>query len=665
MPSDRTTTPPATSSLAPADLAMFASLGVEQELIAAARIRRVTHEQARRDVGIRYRSQQLAGLAYPYLDPVTGAVRTYRLRRDHPEVDAASGRAIAKYVSPSGRPALYFPPGASALLSDVSASVVLLEAEKSALTLTAAATRAGRALLAIGLGGCWGWRGTIGKTTDASGVRVDEKGPLPDLDRITWRDRDVVLLLDANVARNTKVQTARRALAAELAGRGAMVRIAELPVEAGVNGPDDYRAAHGDAPLLALVDGASVSRADQPILVRLANVKAEPVSWIWPCRLALGKLTLLVGDPGLGKSWITLDIAARVSCGGAWPDGGQAIAGNVLLLSAEDGLADTIRPRLDALGADVMRVHHLAVLRAGEQERAVQLADAAALESAIRATGARLLVIDPISAYLGSTDSHRDAEVRALMAPLARVAERTGAAVLGVMHLAKSSQRPAMYRAVGSIAFAAAARVVLAVAADPERQDRRLVAPIKSNLSAPPAALAYTLADGRLTWEAGPVPDVDVNALLAGPPLDRQERREADGWLREMLADGPVLSRDIQRAGDAAGFSWRTLWRASKRLGVETERMGGLGAAGKWYWRLPAPKYATTSASDPSDGTVAHIAQIDRSTGTVEEEEAPPPKCATGPCVAARDHADDLPACLRELKEPDLSDPMGEHEVLM
>jgi uncharacterized protein YbjT (DUF2867 family) len=169
---------------------------------------------------------------------------------------------------------------------------------------------------------------------------------------------------------------------------------------------------------------------------------------------------------------------------------------NVILLSAEDGVADTIRPRLDALGADVARIHHLAVLRAGEHERAIQLADTAALEWAIRETGARLMVIDPIAAYLGSTDAHRDAEVRGLMAPLAALAERTNAAILGLMHLAKSTQRPAIYRAVGSIAFAAAARIVLAVAADPERDDRRIMAPIKSNLAAAPPALAYTLSDG-------------------------------------------------------------------------------------------------------------------------------------------------------------------------
>jgi putative DNA primase/helicase len=324
----------------------------------------------------------------------------------------------------------------------------------------------------------------------------------------------------------------------------------------------------------------------RPVITCLADVQPEPVTWLWPGRLAAGKLALLVGDPGLGKSWITLDIAARVSAGRSWPDAAPAAApADVLLLSAEDGLADTIRPRLDALGADLKRIHHLAMLRAGEHERAIQLADTAALERAIAETGARVLTIDPMSAYLGNTDSHRDAEVRGLIAPLAALAERTGVAILGVMHLSKGTQRPALYRAIGSIAFAAAARIVLAVAADPEHDDRRIVAPIKSNLSAPPAALAYTLADGRLGWEPDPVSDVDVDVLLSGPALDKAERREADAWLRDRLADGPAQSKEIQNAAREAGLAWRTIERAKRRLGIEAELVG-YGTAGRWYWRL-------------------------------------------------------------------------------
>ena len=384
---------------------------------------------------------------------------------------------------------------------------------------------------------------------------------------------------------------------------------------------------------VAIEDGVSNRRhADsatvRPILVNLADVEPEQVAWLWNGRLAVGKLALLIGDPGLGKSWITLDVAARVSTGNAWPDDPHVSApANVLILSAEDGLADTVRPRLDTLGADVRRIHHLAVLRAGDHERAVQLSDTTALEEAITQSGARVLIIDPISAYLGQTDSHRDSEVRGLIAPLAAVAGRTGVAILGVMHLAKSAQRPAIYRAVGSIAFAAAARIVLAVAADPDDATRRILAPIKSNLCAPPAALAYALADGRLAWDSAPVPDVDVDALLSGPAPDRQERREAESWLREALADGPVLARDIQRHSSQAGIASRTLWRAKKVLNIEADRYG-YGREGKWFWRLGAPKQAPMTATD--DGVAAYERDPENDSDSV----GPTPKAATSDPVA-------------------------------
>jgi putative DNA primase/helicase len=364
----------------------------------------------------------------------------------------------------------------------------------------------------------------------------------------------------------------------------------------------------------------------EPVIVRLADVQPEPIDWLWPGRLAAGKLSALIGDPGLGKSFVTLDCAARMTRGHAWPDGAVgATAGPVLLLSAEDGLADTIRPRLDALEADVKLVHHLAVLRTGDKERAVRLTDVAPLEQAITKTSARLVVIDPISAYLGKTDSHKDAEVRGLLAPLAALAEKTSVAILVVMHLAKSTQAPAIYRAVGSIAFAAAARVVLAVAADPDRDGRRILAPVKNNLAAAPAALAYSLADGRLVWELDPVSDVDINALLAGPGVDGQERREADAWLRALLADagGRMLSREIQREGEQAGFSWKTLVRASWRLNIEHDRVGGLASGGKWYWSLPAPKVATKVATENE------VANLGADPGNAADFSGVSPKLAT------------------------------------
>jgi len=363
----------------------------------------------------------------------------------------------------------------------------------------------------------------------------------------------------------------------------------------------------------------------RPVLVRLQDVRAEPVTWLWPGRLAAGKLGLLIGDPGLGKSWITLDLAARVSTGRAMPDNAPAgPPSDVILLSAEDGLADTIRPRLDALGANVARIYHLAVLRAGEAERAVQLTDTAALELAIRQQAARLVIIDPLAAYLGSTDAHRDAEVRGPMAPLAALAEATGAAILGVMHLAKNGQRPAIYRAVGSIAFAAAARIVLAVAADPAREDWRILAPVKSNLAARPQAMTYTLNNGRLVWAAEPLVQVDVETLLSAPGLDRHERRAADAWLCDQLRNGPVRVRNLQVAARDAGLVWRTVERAKTRRGVRAELVG-YGPAGHWYWRLP--EIDISDHQSPETATTYQVSVSERATEKISSNgERPTPQ---------------------------------------
>jgi putative DNA primase/helicase len=249
---------PGTSDLTQADLVTFERFGIPQDLLDAAKVRRVTTEQAR-DLLSSPHPGNLAGVLFPYLDPESGRPVTCRVRRDSPEIE--NGKPRDKYLSAYGDVRhLYFPPGAGALLADASVTVALVEAEKSALTLTAAAGRASRRVVAVAMGGDWGWKGTIGKTTDAAGARVDVKGPLPDLNRITWTGRDVVVMLDANVVTNTKVQAAQRALASELAGRGARVRIANLPVEDAVNGPDDLRAAHGDAALFAVLDSATSAK---------------------------------------------------------------------------------------------------------------------------------------------------------------------------------------------------------------------------------------------------------------------------------------------------------------------------------------------------------------------------------------------------------------------
>lgn len=260
-------------TLRPADVESFRAIGVSPYMLTVANVRRVSHDEARALCGIRYKSEHLEGIAFPYLNPENDQVVTWRVRRDHPEVET-DGKPIAKYVSPPDRRHLYFAPDCYPQLADTSTLAIIVEAEKSVLAIAEAENRTNRRRsLVIGTGGDWGWRGVVGKAMNANGARVDEKGPLPDFDRVAWRDRDVVILFDSNAAANPQVQAARRALAKDLTSRGALVRIAELPIEDGINGPDDYIGTHGDAPLWELVDGARpMQPASAADVLRLAGL---------------------------------------------------------------------------------------------------------------------------------------------------------------------------------------------------------------------------------------------------------------------------------------------------------------------------------------------------------------------------------------------------------
>jgi len=363
--------------------------------------------------------------------------------------------------------------------------------------------------------------------------------------------------------------------------------------------------------------GGPKAKGEAPVVVNLADVKPEPVTWLWPGRIPRGKLTLIIGDPDKGKSCVTLDAAARVSTGKHWPDGTPAPRGDVILLTAEDGLSDTVRPRLDAMGGDPARAHVLKAIRTGDRERGVDLSlDLPHLEAVLKATGAILVVIDPVSAYLGKTDSWRDADVRAVLAPLAALAERTGGAVVGIMHLTKDRQRQALYRAQGNISFVAAARAVFAVAEDREDPERRLLLPVKLNIAHKPPGLAFRVVEAgtavRVDWEPGPV-DVDVEDALAGPEptAERSEREEAKDFLHEVLADGPVAATEVKKQAKALGIALRTLFRAKGELKVKAEKSG---FRGPWLWSLP-PKIAKVAMS-PYIGNGGNV-------GNLGETEAP------------------------------------------
>ena len=338
-----------------------------------------------------------------------------------------------------------------------------------------------------------------------------------------------------------------------------------------------------------------------PEIVMASTLTRKEVSWLWPGRIPLGKLTLLVGDPGLGKSLLTLDLASVVSTGLTWPDGSAGVTpSGVVLLSAEDGLEDTIVPRLDAAGANRERIGILKGVRWYDPDTKQETVDMfslkrdiSRLEKAIDTVPKTLLVIvDPISAYLGSTDSHNNSEVRAVLGPLAELAEKTGVALVAVDHLNKSKAGPAIYRSMGSIGFVGAARAVWGIVKDKQDPATRLMVPIKCNLSPDTTGMSYTVMESPdfpnvpiIAWSRNVVKMTADEVMSGEREKDADQHCDVDAWLSEMLADGKMSVKDLQRVARDSGHHWRTVERSKGRLGVTSSREG-FGPGAVWFWGL-------------------------------------------------------------------------------
>lgn len=330
---------------------------------------------------------------------------------------------------------------------------------------------------------------------------------------------------------------------------------------------------------------------------RVADVEAQSIEWVWPGRLARRKLTLIAGDPGLGKSQITADIAARVSIGNQWPDGGTAPSGSSIILSAEDSVADTLRPRLEVAGADLRRLHALrAVVGEAGQRRTFSLqADLALLGQKVKEVGdVALVVADPITSYMGKIDSHRTTDVRAVLEPLAEFAETHNVALLAITHPPKATQAKAMHAITGSLAFVAAARLVF-IAVEESDTDRRLLLPVKSNIGALVPGLGFSLVQAttaggivasHVVWDHMPVTITANQALHAAAESNKgdQPLREAEEYLRDALVAGPVPAKQVEKEATDLGIAKRTLKRARQRLGVEAHKDGYQGT---WMLALP------------------------------------------------------------------------------
>ena len=339
--------------------------------------------------------------------------------------------------------------------------------------------------------------------------------------------------------------------------------------------------------------------------VAYSMVEVKEIVWLWQGRIPLGTITVLDGDPGLGKSLLTIDLAARVTTGQEMPDGTPGVDGGVVLLSAEDAPGATIAPRLLAAGADMARVEDV---RGADEWDAVTgqhftsdfriPRDIPLLEDVIQRQAVRLVVIDPLMAYLDMTvNSWRDQDVRSALAPLAALAEQTGAAVLILRHLNKASGMSAIQRGGGSIGIIAAARSGLLVAKHPDNPDHeRVLAALKSNLGPPMPSLRYRLVPssthhtvpvvewmGACEWSAAQLVAVRLEGKDDASPTKVES---AAAWLREALADGPRPVSDVEQEALDAGFSETSLKRGRARLRVVSEHVGQR-EGGYWQLRLP------------------------------------------------------------------------------
>lgn len=338
-------------------------------------------------------------------------------------------------------------------------------------------------------------------------------------------------------------------------------------------------------------------------LLRGSDVKPEAVTWLWPGWLAAGKMHVLGGAPGTGKTTISMALAATVTTGGRWPDGSRSPVGNVVIWSGEDDPADTLVPRLALSGADLSRVYFIADVFDGGGRRSFDLArDMEPLRRKLGEIGdVCLLIVDPIvSAVMG--DSHKNAEVRRSLQPLVDLAAFMRCALLGITHFSKGTGgRDPVERLTGSLAFGALARVVLVAAKQQEDGEDgrtvRIFLRAKSNIGPDDGGFEYDLHQAEMKTHPG----IFSSSVLWGAAVEGGAREllatadatsddgeggtlaDAKSFLGDLLADGPLGTKALKADADGAGYSWATIRRALKAIGAESHKDGMRGG---WQWSI-------------------------------------------------------------------------------
>ena len=315
-------------------------------------------------------------------------------------------------------------------------------------------------------------------------------------------------------------------------------------------------------------------------MIRMSEVQSQEIEWLWYPFIPYGKLTIIQGDPGDGKTTMVLNLAAKLSKGEALDENMKVTEPvNVIYQTAEDGLADTVKPRLELAGADCERI-----IVIDESDKSLSMVDER-LEQAIVRTGARLLILDPIQAYLGGgMDMNRANEARDMTKKLGALAEKTKCAIILIGHMNKASGNKAAYRGMGSIDFFAVARSVLLVGRVEGESNTRAVVQIKNNLAAFGHPKAFALSEDGFKWLGDY--EITVDEVLGGITPKANKMEQAKQMLGELAeTQSAVLSNEIFDRANELGISKRTLENAKKELGVQTRKINNA-----WYWELDKVK---------------------------------------------------------------------------
>jgi putative DNA primase/helicase len=361
------------------------------------------------------------------------------------------------------------------------------------------------------------------------------------------------------------------------------------------------------------------SKNEGLVLISGDQVVPKPIEFLWLGMIARGKLHVLAGAAGTGKTSLAIDLAARFTVGSVWPDGTPAPLGNVIMYSQEDAFDDCLVPRLIAAGGDPKRFHHIVGVRRGDDTTSFDpTSDFAQLRAQLDSfDGPTILIVDPLTAVI-SGDSHKNAEVRRGLQPLVQLAEEKGCAIIGITHFTKgTSGSEPLERVTGSLAFGALPRVVWVVAKNPsELGSRRVICRAKSNFGPDGGGFEFDVGEARLS-EFG---DLQTSRVVWGKPLSGSAREimnsveprpDADSarssatqWLKEFLADGPMPAATVIGAAKDVGISYTTLQRASKTVNVDKAKTG---MSGGWTWSIPDvephAEYFITSPEDSEEFT--------------------------------------------------------------